>query len=353
MNWASASGARNARGDSTQLAVAAPCPRVSRSRGHTTLSQTAWADDDESPLSEQRQPQSVTLIELQHSREVPTRLLLTAEAALLALLLLPCAGSPEGEARPRIVAIDAPCPSGSWGSHLSDISALTVNELRIEAPPAGAPGFACSALTTTRYQMTTEPPLPRTPAERLRRLGNSAAVIACERGVIAWARVAGDSRRSGPVSGASDSSFESITYFKDGVMNRVQQGVPPRPRCRGGDRSNLRYRRRVRAAPTGHVKGHTARAHEQRGQRGLSAVVFSDGTLLHGKGVSMITHAPGSGLYDVYFKDPNAGACTQVASLADMAPGTISAYGGQVASNVVCKYRPPTHRATAPTAHFN
>ena len=140
----------------------------------------------------------------------------------------------------------------------------------------------------------------------------------------------------GPVSGASDSSFESITYFKDGVMNRVKQGVPSSAAlvvavialiCAIGGVSA--------AAPTGHVKGHTARAHDQRGQRGLSAVVFSDGTLLHGKGVSMITHAPGSGLYDVYFKDPNAGACTQVASLADMAPGTISAYGGQVASNVV------------------
>jgi hypothetical protein len=67
----------------------------------------------------------------------------------------------------------------------------------------------------------------------------------------------------------------------------------------------------------------------------LNAVVFSDGTLLHGSGVSQITHQPGSGLYDVYFNDQQAGACAQVASLADMTPGTITAYGGQVASNVV------------------
>jgi hypothetical protein len=74
----------------------------------------------------------------------------------------------------------------------------------------------------------------------------------------------------------------------------------------------------------------------------LRAVVFSDGTLLTGDltyGVSQVapgpvTH-PSTGLYDVYFSDPNAGACTQVASIADMTPGVISAYGGQVAPNVV------------------
>lgn len=66
-----------------------------------------------------------------------------------------------------------------------------------------------------------------------------------------------------------------------------------------------------------------------------NAVVFADGTLLHGSGVSQITHQPGSGLYDVYFDYDQAGSCAQVASLADMTPGTITAYGGQVASNVV------------------
>lgn len=66
-----------------------------------------------------------------------------------------------------------------------------------------------------------------------------------------------------------------------------------------------------------------------------NAVVFSDGTLLHGSGVSQITHQPGSGVYDVYFNYDQAGSCAQVASLADMTPGTIAAYGGQVAPNVV------------------
>ena len=51
--------------------------------------------------------------------------------------------------------------------------------------------------------------------------------------------------------------------------------------------------------------------------------------------MSQITHQPGSVLYDVYFNYQQAGACAQVASLADMTPGTITAYGGQVASNVV------------------
>lgn len=87
------------------------------------------------------------------------------------------------------------------------------------------------------------------------------------------------------------------------------------------------------AAPARNAHG--ARTLVRFSPRALTAVVFSDGTLLHGNGVSMITHTPDSGLYDVYFKNPNAGACTQVASIADMTPGTISAYGGQVANNVV------------------
>jgi hypothetical protein len=67
----------------------------------------------------------------------------------------------------------------------------------------------------------------------------------------------------------------------------------------------------------------------------LNAVVSSTGTLLHGTGVQKITHIPGSGLYDVYFNYSQAGSCAQVASIADMAAGSISAYGGQVAPDVV------------------
>jgi hypothetical protein len=52
---------------------------------------------------------------------------------LLALLLLCARGRPKEKPDHAFVAIDAPCPSGLWGSHLSDISALTANKLRIES----------------------------------------------------------------------------------------------------------------------------------------------------------------------------------------------------------------------------
>jgi hypothetical protein len=67
----------------------------------------------------------------------------------------------------------------------------------------------------------------------------------------------------------------------------------------------------------------------------LNAVVFSDGTLLHGYGAASVSHSAGTGIYVISFSYTGAGACAQVAGLADMTPGIVSAYGGQGPANTV------------------
>ena len=51
--------------------------------------------------------------------------------------------------------------------------------------------------------------------------------------------------------------------------------------------------------------------------------------------MAQIVHARGSGIYDVYFTTRNTGRLHTGRLAGGMTPGTISAYGGEVASDVV------------------